>query len=130
MSMTYPQKAGLCAATVRVYQGLATYEHWCPRKAVNTEDGKAWCTQHTPSVRAAADDERNAAYEAKAAIENKRYRLERAAPDLLAALKPFGEMADGKDDWHPETKGCAVFPSLAQVRAARAAVAKAEGTKP
>lgn len=38
--------------------------------------------------------------------------------DVLEALRPFAEMAEGRDKW-PADKGCGTFPTVAQVRRAR-----------
>ncbi len=40
---------------------------------------------------------------------------------LRAALTPFADLAKGKDGWKDDS-GCAVFPSMRLVRAARAAL--------
>ena len=44
---------------------------------------------------------------------------------LREALEPFARMADGKDGWRDDG-GCAVFPAMTLVRAARRAL---EGTR-
>ncbi len=40
---------------------------------------------------------------------------------LRAALSPFADLAKGKDGWKDDS-GCAVFPTMRLVRAARAAL--------
>lgn len=37
---------------------------YCSRKAVNVEDGRGWCTQHTPSLVKARQDERSRKWQA------------------------------------------------------------------
>lgn len=59
----------------------------CSRDAVTTEDGKAWCRQHTPSVERARRAESAAKRNEKWAALNAEARIKAAARDLLVACK-------------------------------------------
>lgn len=73
-------------------------------------------------LKRALDSLRHAAQKPHTHAQTEAALRERVAV-LEAALRPFAEMADGRDAWSDATQTCGVFPTLAQVRAARAALA-------
>ena len=97
----------------------------CGRGAKFERDGKFYCGTHDPLARKSKADARLADFHAKMDAEDKRRRIEVAAPALLAALKALIEPYNGfsAPDVQRRTDP-ATFPLI---MAARAAVAKAEG---
>lgn len=113
----------MCSESVRAgTAGWRTSYKRCSRAATVERNGKPYCGQHDPeaitSRRQAKSAEWDAAHERKAA----RYRLEAAAPDLLAALKCFLD-----DSRFQVGIGGNPIAVDRMIDAARAAIAKAEG---
>lgn len=84
----------------------------CSRPGVIQRDGELYCRQHDPITAQERRRKSQEGWAAENAAKRRHWRLECAAPDLLAALKAVVQIA-GQDT-----------PEFA---AAHAAIAKAEG---
>ena len=91
----------------------------CSTRAKVERDGKWYCGIHDPVRVAAKRAERDAEYARKCTERSAKWSMERAAPDLLAALKAVV---------HRTELGTALFHKLTEENAeqALAAIAKAE----
>lgn len=78
------------------------YDVQCSRFAV-TEDG--YCKTHDPEIRAQKDAAKIATWQKKWGADEKKHRLERAAPALLAALKSAQSTLEGIRDADPSAWG-------------------------
>ena len=107
-------KQQCCELIVR-YGNLSRYEHQCPRAGTYEHDGKLYCKQHHPPTVKVRRDKANDVYTAKNAVTMAAWRIERAAPDLLAVCKIM--VNDVGWTQHSPTR-----------KALLAAIAKAEGT--
>lgn len=104
-----------CCASVRAgTDGWRTRYKPCSRKASVEREGKWYCGQHDPQAVADRKKTNESQWETEYQERQARYRLEGAAPDLLAALKDVLRVADRK---------------TVEFDAARAAIAKAEGAE-
>jgi hypothetical protein len=88
----------------------------CKRKAAVTRDGKGYCNQHDPVAAKEREKKNYAKWKAQDEADDKRYRLNAAAPDLLAALRHIVAADIGG-------------LTVSHITEARAAIAKAEGSK-
>jgi hypothetical protein len=93
--------------------------HPCSRNATVERNGKHYCTQHDPEEVATRRKKLNTEYRTKMDAEIKRRQLERAAPDLLAALQAAERLIDTVSFDQPE--------DLADIARIHAAIAKATG---
>lgn len=113
MSNPQDQSAPCCATVLAGKDGWRTRYKSCSRKATVEREGKWYCRQHDPQAVAGRKKEWESQWEIEYQARQARYRLEAAAPDLLQALKGVLRVADR---------------ATVEFDAARAAIAKAEGT--
>ena len=73
-----------CTATV---YGTGMFRHNCTKPVTAWADNKPYCTTHNPERVAAKRKVRNEAWDKEWALKNSKWKLEAAAPALLAALK-------------------------------------------
>lgn len=105
----------MCCDRVRAgSDGWRTRYRPCSRKATVERDGKRYCGQHDPHAVAERRQRLDAEGQAKFKEQLAQRQLERAAPDLLAALEAVVSVADRKTDEFDQ---------------ARAAIAKARGVQ-
>jgi hypothetical protein len=76
-----------CCAKISDNDRWRPYYHSCGKNAKYEREGKFYCGTHDPVAVAAKRDARSADYRSKCAEQTKIYRLQNAAPDLLAALQ-------------------------------------------
>lgn len=105
-----------CASVPKGTIGIRTRYEQCSRVGKVERDGKWYCGQHDPQARKARDQEKMERWRSQMEERDRRFRLEKAAPDLLEALKAM--MA--------QYCGSGVL-SFEHMQLARAAIAKAEG---
>lgn len=70
----------------------------CTHKAKVERDGKWYCGQHDPVAKKEKQDAKYAKWQAENVVRAARWRLERAAPEMLALLKEANQ-ARVSDDW-------------------------------
>ena len=111
----HPCEASLLGGSV-----WSRHTYACGKTAKVERDGKWYCGIHDPVRVAAKRAERDAEYARKCTERSAKWSMERAAPDLLAALKAVV---------HRTELGTALFHKLTEENAeqALAAIAKAEG---
>ena len=83
----------------RIFDSQSYQGHLCQRSAVNTEDGKPWCKQHTPSLVKAKNDEQAKKWreewdQQRANDEARRKQIEDEKNELttLRAMKKAAEL--------------------------------------
>ena len=72
---------------VKVWRLGSYHPSQCSRKGVLQHDGKAYCKQHHPPEVKKRLNAQNEKWEEKSSARAKIHRLNRAAPELLEALK-------------------------------------------
>ena len=98
MMVTHTAEKFACAATVWQSYGMKGRLATCSRSASIVRDGKHYCKQHDPEAIAAKADARKAAFDAEQSERRRVWRLNAAAPDLLALAYQY------RDDLrHPPT---------------------------
>jgi hypothetical protein len=101
--------------------------HQCSRSAVVIRDGKPYCRQHDPVAQAEKKQAAQAKYEAEWADRMSKWRLEEAAPDLLAACKALVDLCRDHIGYNVTLDTATVNKFLLAMGDARSAIAKAEG---
>lgn len=77
----------ICCATVTHGKGWNRSEVACGRAASVERDDKWYCKLHDPVRRAERKAKRKAEWNARMTEERARYRIQAAAPEMLAALQ-------------------------------------------
>lgn len=109
-----------CCANIPVPQSCARFRP-CAKAGKVMRDGKWYCGIHDPESEKARRAAIDAKYAAESALRQKQWKLQAAAPALLAALKGLIAIT---------TKPLPLPGEMdAAYAAARAAIARAEGTK-
>ena len=112
----------------RVYEGYGARS--CKHKPIISEDGRWWCAQHAPSKVKARQAAKEARWDAKDKAESAKYRLEAAAPDLLAALEGMESVLASAMLETARAPLHAFQGKIGVLDQARAAIAKAKGEQP